>query len=133
MFDNFPKTRPFLPPSYEVIHKEHYRRNREGGSKVTALSLKLEGWMHRKVAEDVKKRYNVCATLEIGAGTLNHLAYEPDTSPYDIVEPFSALYESSELIGNVRDIYKDIAQISRNSKYDRINCPKFIFSNPCPF
>jgi hypothetical protein len=120
LFQDFPKTRPVLPPSYELIHKEHYKRNREGRSIATALSLKLEGWMHRKVAEDVKERNYTCTTLEIGAGTLNHLPYEPNTTPYDIVEPLLSLYEPSEQIGRIRNIYKDIAQISRSEKYDRI-------------
>jgi hypothetical protein len=75
--------------------------------------------MHRKVAADVRsgpKR----STLEIGAGTLNQLPYETNSEPYDIVEPFHSLFESSPSVARVRTVYDDIAEVPEGTKYDRI-------------
>ena len=87
---------------------------------MSAISLNMERWMHRKIAEDVSGNGIAGATLEIGAGTLNHLQYEPNTDPYDIVEPVSDLYESSTLIERIRNIYQDISEIPLYKKYERI-------------
>jgi len=120
VFTNFPKSRPPLPPEYQEIYMRHYQENRAGESKASALSQRLEAWMHRKVAEDTRHARSQFATLEIGAGTLNHLPYEPSTSPYDIVEPMTWLYESSALLARVRNKYRDIEEVPANIRYDRI-------------
>lgn len=75
--------------------------------------------MHRKLAEDLKPGSQK-STLEIGAGTLNQLPYEPQSNPYDIVEPFRDLYESSPNLARVRNIYHDILEIPSSAKYERI-------------
>jgi hypothetical protein len=75
--------------------------------------------MHRKLAEDVATGPPK-STLEIGAGTLNQLPYEPLSSPYDIVEPFRDLYQSSPHLDRVRNIYADILEIPSAARYDRI-------------
>ena len=75
--------------------------------------------MHRKVAKDVAAG-SPKATLEIGAGNLNQLPYEPYSQPYDIVEPFRELYESSPHRQRVRNIYDDVSQIPHEHRYDRI-------------
>ena len=75
--------------------------------------------MHRKVAEDVTGS-SPKATLEIGAGNLNQLPYEPHSQPYDIIEPFRELYESSPHRGRLRNIYEDISEIPSEQRYDRI-------------
>ena len=75
--------------------------------------------MHRKVAEDVTGS-SPKATLEIGAGNLNQLPYEPHSQPYDIIEPFRELYESSPHRGRLRNIYEDISEIPSEQCYDRI-------------
>ena len=75
--------------------------------------------MHRKVAEDVTGS-SPKATLEIGAGNLNQLPYEPHSQPYDIIEPFRELYESSPHRGRLRNIYEDISEIPSEHRYDRI-------------
>jgi len=80
----------------------------------------MESWLHRKVARDVRSDRSGKTTLEIGAGTLNQLQYEPAVGPYDIVEPFKALYEGSGLLGRIRNIYSDIAEIPSEQHYDRI-------------
>ncbi|MBX3292240.1 MAG: class I SAM-dependent methyltransferase [Acidobacteria bacterium] len=119
MFENFPKKRPPLPAEYQEIYDAHYKENREGGSNAAGLAQKLERWMHRCVAADTKAEH-VPATLEVGGGTLNHLEHEPNTSVYDVVEPFRYLYESSPLRSRVRKFYDDIREIPAETKYGRI-------------
>jgi hypothetical protein len=75
--------------------------------------------MHRKLAEDVKSGARK-STLELGAGTLNQLPYEPQSHPYDIVEPFHELYQASPNLARVRNIYDDILDIPRAATYERI-------------
>ncbi|HJU70987.1 MAG TPA: methyltransferase domain-containing protein [Paucimonas sp.] len=121
MFDQFPKTRPPLPGPIEKIHAAHYRANRDGATAATSLAQKLEAWMHRKVAQDIADRPSTgTSTLEIGAGTLNQLQYEPVIGPYDIVEPFSGLHDNSPLLSRVRNAYADIAEVPGHFRYDRI-------------
>src|SRR5262245_6463556 len=59
-------------------------------------------------------------TLEIGAGTLNQLRYEPESQAYDVVEPFRELYQDSEMLRRVRHIYSDISEIPEGQTYDRV-------------
>src|SRR4051812_950135 len=91
-FPRFPKQRVPLPPEYEAIYLKHYRNSREGNSQILGLAQRAERWMHRQVARSAQSG-RPKATLEIGAGTLNQLAYEPGTEPYDIIEPFKELYQ----------------------------------------
>ncbi len=118
ILDKFPKKRIDLPEAYQKIYNQHYVINREGKSATTSLSQKLESWMHKKVAQDVLGNKKL-STLEIGAGTLNQLRYEPEQEIYDIVEPFTELFENSPLLKKVRNVYKDINDLNDN-KYDRI-------------
>jgi hypothetical protein len=126
MFDQFPKQRPALPPEYAAIYEEHYKENRQGQSNASSVAQKVEGWMHRKVAEDTVCNIEPSVTLEIGAGTLNQLPYENLTegSVYDIVEPFTYLFESSPYLSKVRNVYADIKDIASDRtpamSYDRI-------------
>ncbi|MCD4831886.1 MAG: hypothetical protein K8R02_08820 [Anaerohalosphaeraceae bacterium] len=120
MFDNFPKIRSELPEEYRAIYDKHYLENRTGSSNASSLSSKLEKWMHRKVAEDVSGAKMNKTTLEIGAGTLNHLAYETTVREYDVIEPWDHLLKSSNDISRVRNVYKDINDVPTDSRYDRI-------------
>jgi hypothetical protein len=120
VLDRFPKTRPELPEAYRKIYNSHYLRNREGRYATTSLSQKLESWMHRKVAADHEGLSPDSATLEIGAGTLNQLQYEPAGRPYDIVEPFRELFDGSPWLDRVRDVYSDLAEVPAARRYDRI-------------
>lgn len=115
----FPKKRKELPPEYKKIYTEHYLVNREGKSAATSYSKKLESWLHKKIAKDVVGRDFKKTTLEIGAGTLNQLSFEPCNKSYDIVEPFKELYEGSVELKNIRSIYSDISAI-KGVAYDRI-------------
>lgn len=111
MFENFPKTRKPLPSEYQSIYESFYKSNRNGDTAASGAAQKMERWLHRKVADDLVG-LSGRKTLEIGAGTLNQLAYESDFSHYDIIEPFTALYEGSSNLNKVHKIYKDISEIT---------------------
>ena len=116
LLKEYPRERPILPPAYQALYVEHYLANREGTGTLTSAKLRLEAWMHRQIAA-----YNLGqSVLEIGAGTLNHLPFEPPGLVYDIVEPFRELWETSSNRTHVRTIYKDIEDIPSESVYDRI-------------
>ncbi len=118
MFSNFPKIRPELPPAFQEIYKEQYKSNRSGDTAGASLAQKVESWLHKKVAADVAK-VHTRKTLEIGAGTLNQLAYE-EAEHYDIVEPFSELYADSPFRDKITNFYDDIDEVNFDQKYDRI-------------
>lgn len=120
MLNNYPKKRAALPDAYQKIYQQHYKENRTGGSTASSLASKLEGWMHRQAARDAGQIDPASETLEIGAGTLNQLRYEPMHGYYDIVEPFTELYEQSPLVDRIRNTYTDISDIPRSQRYDRI-------------
>jgi hypothetical protein len=119
ILSSFPKRRLPLPPEFQAIYSEQYKENREGKSNAAGLAQRMESWMHRKVAADVSDGPGR-STLEIGAGTLNHLPYEKHSKPYDIVEPFHFLYESSTFLERLENVYDDIAEIPNESRYERI-------------
>jgi SAM-dependent methyltransferase len=116
----FPKTRPSLPPKMQAIYTRQYIENRGGETPAASLSQRLEQWLHRQVAADVKGREASVATLEVGAGTLNQLAYEPPNPAYDIVEPFEELYRDSPLKARLRAIYADASDVPAGRTYARI-------------
>jgi len=112
----FPKTRPTLPPKLQAIYTRQYIENRAGATPAASASQTLERWLHRQVASDG----GLGATLEIGAGTLNQLAFEPANPAYDIVEPFEELYAASPVRGRIRTIFKDMGDVPPGAAYDRI-------------
>ncbi|HEY8574115.1 hypothetical protein [Phenylobacterium sp.] len=114
----FPKTRPPLPEKLQAIYVRQYQENRSGETTAASLAQRLEAWMHRQVAADVRNAAK--PTLELGAGTLNQLAYEPPGAAYDIVEPFRQLFEGSAVRGRVRDVFADIAEVPAERRYARI-------------
>lgn len=73
--------------------------------------------MHRRIARDA---HEGLATLEIGAGTLNHLRYESNHAAYDIVEPAQYQFADSPFLSRVRNVYNDIKEVPSNTRYDRI-------------
>jgi SAM-dependent methyltransferase len=87
----------------------------------------MEKWLHKKVAADLlistlpphSVEHKSLSTLEIGAGTLNHLAYE-HSKIYDIVEPFKVLFENSPDIIKINKVYNLIEDIPFEKSYDRI-------------
>ena len=119
LLSRFPKSRIELPEAYRKIFVAHYVMNREGTSAATSVAKKLESWMHRMVAADVANRKADYTTLEIGAGGLNHLPYEPASTPYDVVEPFEELQANSPFRSRISNFHRDLAEI-QNKRYDRI-------------
>lgn len=115
----YPKLRPPLPPAIQEIYARQYKANRTGETTAASLSQRLEAWMHRQVARDVAGGASR-PTLELGAGTLNQLKFEPFTAPYDIVEPFAELFADSPERGRIRRAYADIAEAPRDARYQRI-------------
>ncbi len=121
MFDKFSKQRPALPYEIADHYASIYKTNREGMSIASTMSQRLESWCHRQVAKDVMiSNESNKVTLELGAGTLNQLRYEPLVSLYDIVEPRAGLFENSPQIERIRNIYADISEVPMNNRYDRI-------------
>lgn len=120
-FGKYPKKRSPLPREIDEIYTEHYKSNREGETPASFLAQRFESWLHKQVARDIADEQGLeILTLEIGAGTLNQLQYEPIVGPYDIVEPFTALYNRSPLLDRIRNIYTDISEIPESLRYDRI-------------
>jgi len=115
----FPKTRPALPPKLQAIYTRQYMENRSGATPAASMSQRLERWLHRQVAADVMDGAPR-STLELGAGTLNQLAFEPPSEAYDIVEPFEALYRDQPQRGRIREIFADAAEVPSGRAYDRI-------------
>ena len=113
----FPKIRPTLPPEYQKIYLQHIQENRHGQSPASRLSTGLEGWMHRRIAGDAREGLS---TLEIGAGTLNHLRYESNHAAYDVVEPAHYQFANSPFLSRVRNIYDDVKEVPPETRYDRI-------------
>lgn len=130
MFSSFPKTRSVLPDEFAAIYETQYKDNRGGKTPAYGAAQRMESWLHRKVAEDVRRDRSPRATLEIGAGTLNQLPYEPVVGPYDIVEPFAGLFEGSPLLSRVRHVYSDTSQIPTRPEYDRITSVA-VFEHVC--
>jgi hypothetical protein len=120
VFEQYPKQRSPLPREYQDIFNKHYLENREGASTASFLGRWLESWMHKKVAADLKSRTGDSPTLELGAGTLNHVPYEPSIRAYDIVEPFEFFYENSPNRLRIRNIFHDISEIPETQRYRRI-------------
>lgn len=114
---SYPRIRPPLSPSQQAHYADHYRRNRSGASGLPAITATLEAWMHRAVSG---KQQPGARILELGAGNLNHVPYEPRAAAYDVVEPFRLLWEDSPYRRSVRTIYDDIEQVEAESQYDRI-------------
>jgi hypothetical protein len=113
----YPKSRPALPPAHARIYETHYRENRDGEGAANSVATRLERWMHRRVAQAGTGG----RVLELGAGTLNHLRFEsPFPAVYDVVEPFTGLYDGRIDVGRVRVFYRDIADIAATEQYDRI-------------
>lgn len=117
MFESFPKQRSVLPPAYQAIYEKAYAENRKGETRATSLAQRMERWLHYAVAKDASPDKS---TLELGAGTLNQIPYEPRSPRYDIVEPMRFLFEGSPHNEAVRDAFDAIEDIPTDRRYDRI-------------
>ena len=115
----YPKARPELPARFREIYDAQYLDNRSGATAAASAAQRLERWMHARVAEDVHAAAPR-ATLEIGAGTLNQLPFEPPGATYDIVEPFEALYRDAPGRERIGQVFADIAEAPATRRYGRI-------------
>jgi len=114
----YPKQRPELTPEMQAMHMDILKANRERETLISLVSHRLESWMHHKVARG--GRESGSPILEIGAGTLNHIPFEPDDLDYDAIEPLSALYEGKPELARIRNLYADLSEIKVDQKYGRI-------------
>jgi hypothetical protein len=113
---SYPRARPALSEAHQRIYLEEYRRNRGAcGGALFRITAALERWMHRRIAQ----RQTGGRLLELGAGTLNHLQYEP-AMEYDIVEPLPALYQGSPDRDRVARAYASIEDVPEHVRYARI-------------
>lgn len=112
---SYPRTRPPLKPDHERIYATEYKLNRSGGAVVERIAKDVEGWMHRRIAA-----VSGSPTLELGAGTLNHLRFEANLPDYDVVEPFTELWSDSPRRDEVRAFYRSQAEIRAVATYERI-------------
>jgi len=112
---SYPRTRMPLTPAHEESYIQDYKDNREGERVVDGLAQKLESWMHRQI-----KTQSSTDILELGAGTLNHIEYEKLTTTYDIVEPFTELYQNSPRLNQVSGIFDTLSKVPADNKYSRI-------------
>jgi len=117
----FPKRRQPLPEAYSRIYVEWMRKNRMGLTQTTSFSTRLEQWMHRQVALDANRseRPEKLVTLELGAGTGNHLFFEPHSAAYDVVEPMDELYQAVPP-SRIRHRFLDQNEIRGEGIYDRV-------------
>jgi hypothetical protein len=113
---SYPRSRRPLTPAHQAGYVEFYRHNRAGASGLARVVSGLEGWMHRRVA----RRGGSGALLEIGAGNLNHVRFEPAVEPYDVVEPFHELWHDSPYRGCIRHFFDDVADVPAGVSYQRI-------------
>ena len=116
---SYPRVRPSLPDAYQKVYAEQYKINREGATSVDSAAQRLEQWMHRKVASGHTGQPGG-AVLELGAGTLNHLRFEPDAAAYDVVEPFVTLFEGKPELARVRECYASVHDVPADNRYDRV-------------
>jgi len=114
-FPDYPRTRPPLTEAHARIYAEQYRINRDGETLADGAAQKLEQWMHRRIAG-----VSGGPVLEIGAGTLNHLRFESGAEPYDVIEPFTELYNGRAECGRVRAFYDSVQEVPKDIRYRRI-------------
>ncbi len=121
LLGRYPKTRPPLTERHTENYQIEYARNRGSGGLLYRGVAYMEGWMHRSIAR--RGSGNAGPVLELGAGNLNHVLYEPDTAPYDALEPLPELCLKSPRAGHVRqvfDSYDRLGEIAPDDGYSRI-------------
>tara|TARA_B100001057_G_scaffold453779_1_gene498872 strand:+ start:1832 stop:2554 length:723 start_codon:yes stop_codon:yes gene_type:complete len=119
ILNQYPKNRVALSPRLEKIYKKIYIENRKGTGLANKISSYLESWMHKKIEKRIKNK-KISKSLEIGAGTLNHLDYVNNFEHYDVIEPAKWLYTDTKSKKLIKNYYSDIFEISASEKYDRV-------------
>lgn len=115
ILNKYPKKKSKLSKSLQKIYKLEYKLNRNN----TIVSF-FEKWLHLSIKKLKKKKQK---TLEIGAGTLNHLKYEKLSSKknhiYDVVEPKKFLFHGNINKKKINKFYSNYEK-APNFFYDRI-------------
>ena len=130
LLKRYPKKRPLLNKKLKKIFDKEYKKNRSN-----FLSQLSESWLHCSIKG---RKNNFHKTLEIGAGSLNHIPYEQfkKNKNYDVIEPKKFLYKKNSNKKYINKFYKNINLVPKNY-YDRIiscavlehltDLPKFLF------
>ena len=119
LIQTYPRKRPPLSKAIQLIYKDQYKQSRSGQGFINWLCQKVESWMHWQIVKNTSSGN----TLELGAGTLNHIKYElikKQHTNYDIVEPSTYFYNDSNDKIHVSNFYSDIKEIPAGIKYNRI-------------
>ncbi len=114
LLKKYPKKRAKLNLNIKKIFEDEYRRNRSN-----FLSQLSESWLHYSIKGRKEKNQK---TLEIGAGSLNHIPYEnlkKKNKYYDVIEPQKFLYKKSPHKNYINKFYKNIKDTPKHC-YDRI-------------
>jgi len=115
LLKRFPKSRPVLPDAHRQRYVADYRENRQGRTGIARIVAGLEAWMHQSTAA-----VRGAKVLELGAGTLNHLAFEAAHEYYDVIEPFHELWTDSPERVRVNRFFDDIREVPPSARYDKI-------------
>ena len=108
----YPKRRPPLNKKLKKIFDFEYKKNR-----TNLLSQLSESWLHYSI-KGRKEDFNT--SLEIGAGTLNHIPYEKiERKKYDVIEPKKFLYKNNKNKVLINKFYNNL-KVVPNNNYDRI-------------
>jgi len=112
LINKYPKKRPPLNKKLKKIFNFEYKKNR-----TNLLSQLSESWLHFSIKG---RKVDFNKSLEIGAGTLNHLPYEKiKKKKYDVIEPKKFLYKKNKNKILINKFYKNL-NVVPNNNYDRI-------------
>lgn len=123
LLSSYPRKQPPLSEAHRRIYASEYQRNRSGKGLLFAGVRLMESWMHRRIARGARRLPAGHHVLELGAGGLNHVPFEPPGLQYDVVEPLSDLCKASANIGRVSRIhssYDDLASIKAEETFQRV-------------
>ena len=112
LLKKYPKKRPSLNKKLKKIFNFEYKKNR-----TNFLSQLSESWLHFSIKG---RKESLNKSLEIGAGTLNHVPYEEmKNNKYDVIEPKKFLYKNNNNKVLINKFYSNLNFVP-NNKYDRI-------------
>ena len=116
LLKSYPRERPPFSKAHEACFVAEYQRNRAGRKGLNAAVARLESWMHTTISHQASPG----RILELGAGNLNHVPYEPKAPVYDVIEPFHDLWKTSPYRNEVSSFFDDIGDVPAGRRYDRV-------------
>ena len=110
LLKKFPKKRISLSKPLKKIFDIEYKKNRNN-----FLSQLSESWLHFSIKGRSSNLNN--STLEVGAGTLNHLKYESkkNLENYSIIEPKKYLFKNNIFKNSIFKIYKNFSKFPKKN------------------